>query len=149
MKSLEITRVVFICIFAGLAFSVAAGSAEDSYDSKLVKSWVELQPSVLEGNTFLEKSIYRMGDRIALGIVHAFTPRELVDPDRLPRILSIVRLSFSQPKYISRDQDRDPAVTRLLLSFLENQHQDAKLKKSVTDTESYISTQAGRGPAAQ
>ena len=145
MKSLYRTGAVMICIFAGFAFSSAANNTEDCYDSKLVRSWVELQTSVPEGNAFLEKTIYRSGDRIALGIVHAFTTKELLDPNRLNRTISIVRLSFSQPKYITRNQDKDPAVTRLLLSFLEYQCQDAKLRKNITDAEEYISTQADAG----
>lgn len=134
-----------ICILAGFAFSSAANDSEDCFDSKLVRSWVDLPLSVPEGSTLLEKTIYRSGDRIALGIAHAFTPKELLDPDRLNRIISIVKLSFSQPKYIARDQDKDPAVTRLLLSFLEYQCQDAKLKKNITDAEKYISTQIDVG----
>jgi hypothetical protein len=116
--------------------------SKDRYDDpKLVRSWVELEPWVPQGLSFLEKTIYRSGDGIALGIARAFTQEELVDPDRLGRILSIIRLSFSQPKYIVRDQVREPAVTNLLLSFLEHQCADKKLKQSIIDTESYVSSQ--------
>jgi hypothetical protein len=145
MKSLYRTGAVMICILAGFAFSSAANNTEDCYDSKLVRSWVELQPSVPEGNTFLEKAIYRSGDRIALGIVHTFTTEELLDPGRLNRVISIVRLSFSQPKYITRNQDKHPAVTKLLRSFWEYQCKDAKLRKNITDAEEYISMQADAG----
>jgi hypothetical protein len=117
-------------------------SAEDCYDDpKLVRSWVELEPWVPQGLSFLEKTIYRSGDGIALGIARAFTQEELVDPDRVNRILSIIRLSFSQPKYIARDQDRTPAVTRLLLSFLEHRFADKTIKKKIVDTEIYVSSQ--------
>ncbi len=67
-------------------------------------------PSILQGDSFLETAIYRSGDRIALGIVHGFEQKELLEPARLNRILSIIRLSFSRPKYITRGQDKDPAV---------------------------------------
>jgi len=145
MKSLYVTGALVVCVLASYASSSSAGRAEDYYDTRLVRSWIELEPSVLEGDAFLGKTIYRSGDRIALGIAHAFSPKELLDPDRLRRILSIVRLSFSRPKYVTRDEDRDPAVTRLLLYFLEQREQDEKLKSLITDTEKYISTQAGGG----
>lgn len=131
-----------MCIFASPTSSSVISSAEDCYDDpKLVRSWVELEPWVPEGLSFLEKTVYRSGDGIALGIARAFTQEELLDPGRLSRILSIIRLSFSQPKYIARDQDRTPAVTRLLLSFLEHQCTDKKLKESIVDTEIYVSSQ--------
>lgn len=132
---------VLVCALAGLAFSINTPSVEDCYDAKLVRSWVELDPLVLQGDTFLEKGIYRSGDRIALGVVHAFTQKELVDPARINRILSITRLSFSQPKYITRSEDKDPAVTRLLLSFLRHQCEDKELIQKIVDTEMYVSAQ--------
>ena len=118
--------------------SIQTGAA-DYYDAKLVRSWVELPPSVLSGSTFLEKEIYRMGDRIAPSIAHGFTPQEIQNAARLPRILYIIRLAFSLPEYISHEQDKSPAVTRLLLSFLEHQCEDPELKKSIVETEDYVS----------
>jgi len=107
-----------------------------------VKSWVELQPGLLDGNTFLQKSVYRSGDSIALGIVHAFTTSELQDPSRTDRIVSIVLLAFSHPLYIAREQDREPAVTMLLLSFLAHEQKDPKLEGRIADVERSISSRA-------
>jgi hypothetical protein len=135
-----VPRVVVMWIFATLVCSVSL-SAEDCYDTKLVRSWVELQPWALQGNSFVEKAIYRSGDGVSLGIVRAFTPEELLDRERLRRILSIIRLSFSQPRYISREQDREPKVTRLLLFFLQDQCADKKLEESIVDTSTYVSSQ--------
>jgi hypothetical protein len=143
MKSLFVSAAVLMCIVACFASSSGISNAEDCDNSKLVRSWVELQSGAAQGSSFLEKSIYRRGDGIALGLVRAFTQEELLDPDRLARIISIVRLSFSQPKYIERDQDRKPAVTSLLLAFLENHCADAKLKRNITDAEAYVSAQVG------
>jgi hypothetical protein len=90
MKSYIVAAAILIFTFAGLASSDTPGVA-DCYDAKLVRSWVELEPSMLQGNSFLEKAIYRSGDRIALGVVHGFTEDELLDPSRVSRILSIIR----------------------------------------------------------
>ena len=80
---------------------------------------------------------------MALGIVRAFTEEELADPGRQARIISIVWLSFSRPNYITRDEDKNPAVTFLLLRLLESQHQDASLLQSIQATEKYVSKQTG------
>ncbi len=143
MKAYIVAGAILMFTFAGLASSDTFG-VEDCYDAKLVRSWVELEPSVPQGNSFLEKTIYRRGDKIALGVVHGFTQKELLDPARLSRILSIIRLSFSQPKYITRSQDKDPAVTRLLLSFLQHQCEDKELKQKIVDTEIYVSSQVSQ-----
>jgi hypothetical protein len=129
----------FMCASSGSL--CATDAAQDHYDAKLVRSWVELPSGVPEGNSFLEKTIYRSGDRIALGIAHGFTWKELLDPDRLPRVLSIIRLSFSRPNSITDREDRDPAVTMLLLSVLGHECKDEALKQNITETKKYVSTQ--------
>ena len=143
MKFYIVTAAILMFTFAGLASSDSPG-VEDCYDAKLVRSWVELEPLMLEGNSFLEKAIYRSGDRIALGVLHGFTEDELLDPSRVSRILSIIRLSFSQPKYITRSEDKHPAVTKLLLSFLKHQCEDKELKRKIADTEMYVSSQVSQ-----
>jgi len=148
MRSL-IAGAVAIFIFAGVAFPRADRGGEDCYNSKGVRSWVELPLGGPEGITFLERTIYRSGDRIALGIVHGFTQSELLDPVRVRRILSVVRLSFSQPKYITRAEDKDPAVTMLLLSFLESREVDPSLKQTIRDTEDYVSKQTEAEPSTR
>jgi len=122
----------------GIGVSSATTTLEDPYDVKLVKSWVELDPSILEGDSFLEKAIFRRGDRVALAIAYGFRPKQLVEPARVERILSIIRLSFSQPSYITRDQDRDPAVTMLLLSFLKQECNEKELEQQIVNTELYV-----------
>jgi hypothetical protein len=144
-------RIVLVFVWAIVLLSPlptsAKESAKDYYDAQSVRSWVELPAGFAEGNSFLEKYIYRGGDRIALGIVHAFTDEEIMNPERLPKILSIIRLSFSRPTYITRDQDREPAVTKLLLFSLEQRCTDKKLAKDVVDTEIYVQSQVGGASA--
>lgn len=150
MRPLIAVGAVIVSIFAGAPLSRAADGPEGCYyEPKRVKSLVELPLGMPEGVTFLEKDVYRGGDRIALGIVHAFTEAELADTSRAARIITIVRLAFSQPKYITRDEDKDPAVTMLLLSFLENREGDPSLKQSIRDAEDYVSKQTGAGAVAR
>jgi hypothetical protein len=143
MRSLTSIAATIIFILAGVALSCPADGTEACYDAKWARSVVEMPLGMPGGIWYLDKNVYRSGDRMALGIVHAYTEEELVNPDRVARIISILRLSFSQPKYITRDEDKNPAVTLLLLEFLESQHEDASLEQSIKDTEDYVSKQTG------
>jgi hypothetical protein len=137
--------VLSLFVLGNLASCPEAPAASDCYDGKLVRSWVELPLGFAEGSSFLEKSIYRGGDRIAIGIVQGFTQKELLDSDRLDRVLSLVRLSFSQPRFITRADARNPRVTMLLLYFLEHQFEDKNTQKKIIDTQLYVSSQVEQG----
>jgi len=115
-------------------------------NAKLVRSWVDLPPGMPEGLSFVEKAVYRSGDRIAVGIVQGFTEAELVDPKRLDRILSVLRLSFSQPQLITNEDDRSPRVTSLLLRFLRNELKGTRMEQRIADTEQYVFSQARTAP---
>ncbi|MGA8365718.1 MAG: hypothetical protein WB716_00220 [Candidatus Acidiferrales bacterium] len=143
MRSLISVVATIIFIFAGVALSCPADGTEDCCDAKWVRSVVELPLGMPGNDGGLATTIYRSGDRMALGIVRAFTEEELADPGRQARIISIVWLSFSRPNYITRDEDKNPAVTFLLLRLLESQHQDASLLQSIQATEKYVSKQTG------
>jgi len=115
-------------------------------NAKLVRSWVDLPPGMPEGLSFLEKAIYRSGDRLAVGIVQGFTEAELVDRKRLDRILSLLRLSFSQPQLITNEDDRSPRVTSLLLRFLQSRLKGTQMEQRIADTEQYIFSQTRTAP---
>jgi hypothetical protein len=146
MRTNRIAQIIVICTVSSIAFSGARQSTSDGYDSKLIRAWVEYDPAFLAGNSWLEKSVYRSGDRIALGIAHAFSTAEILEPNRLNRILAIVRLSFSQPALIREKPDADPAVTTLLLSFIEHQQSDPDATQKVIETQRYISMQLKNEP---
>jgi hypothetical protein len=146
MKIVHVAQAIVICTASSIAFSGALESATDRYDSKLTRSWVESDPAFLAGNSWLEKSVYRRGDRIALGIAHGFTTPEILEPARLDRVLAILRLAFSQPAFISEEQDADPAVTTMLLSFLERHQSDPDVRQRILETEKYILMQSKKKP---
>jgi hypothetical protein len=106
---------------SGIVLWAAPQSPKDPYDAAITRSWVELDPDLLAGNSWLEKSVYRRGDRIALGIAHAFTTDEMLEPARTERILAIIRLSFSQPWFMGETSDAKPAVTMLLRRVVETE----------------------------
>jgi hypothetical protein len=126
---------------AGHTVSPSPAETEDCYRTALTRSWVELSPEDVIGFSGLETTVYRSGDRIALGAVHAFSHKDLLDPRRLVRILNIVRVSFSRPYDIEREDDKNPAVTMLLLSVLDHDCSDSELNKKIAETRKYIVSQ--------
>lgn len=146
MKPLVLVAALAGYFCAGTTSLRTTDAAQDKYDAQLVRSWVELPSWAPEGSSFLEKTIYRRGDRIALGIAHGFKRNELLDSARLTRVLSILRLSFSQPEFITHHEDRDPAVTMLLLSVLDHECRDETLRQRIAETERYVSSQVDWSP---
>ena len=141
MKSRAVIGSVLICVAAVHAANSDSDRNPDCYDSKSAMSWVDVFGEAPGGISFQEKTINRSGDRVALGIVNAFTLTEMFEPSRLKHILSVVRVAFDEPSLITRDQDRRPAVTMLLLSYLEHEPSGAGLRQSILETEKYICTQ--------
>lgn len=121
----------------------------DCYEAKMVRNWVELPLGLPEGSSFLEKYVYRGGDQVATGIVQGFSREELLNRNRLDRILSVVRLSFSQPQFIVRADAKKPRVTMLLLYFLEHEVSDKDAQKKIVETEKYVSSQAEQSGQSQ
>jgi hypothetical protein len=141
MRTKYLAQAGTICIVSVLLLTAAAKGTNDCYDAKLVRSWVEHPAWPLEGLSWFDKTVYRSGDWIALGIVHAFSTREILEPDRAKRIVSLLKLSFSEPEFITQDRDKDPAVTKLLLSFLEDHESDPNIREYIADAEKFITTQ--------
>jgi len=131
--------ILALSLAPGNFLAHAQGPPCQSYGAAFVKSWVELPLGFSESH--VEKATYRGGDLIATGIVQAFTRKELLDPDRLDRILAIVQLSFSRPDYIESADAKEPRVSLVLLYFLKHESRvDEKVKK-ISETEQYICSQ--------
>ena len=137
-RSAHILWGILLALMPAAVARADSNHKNDVYDAVVIRSWVELPPGLVEGNTFLEKSVYRMGDRIAVGIVYGFSKDELLEPTRVKRVLDSVRLSFSQPQFITREIDRKPRATALLLYFLEGHVEDPSLVESIRATESEV-----------
>jgi hypothetical protein len=121
-----------------LLFGCVTASGQTCYETKLVRSWAELPAGAPEGLSFTGKRIQWMGDRLAVALGHGFTDAELLDHDRLGRVLQMIKFSFSAPEVISDEDDRQPRVTLLLLRSLREQSGDEAAKKQISDAEAYI-----------
>jgi hypothetical protein len=141
--------VMFAIIICEGSVSVANESSSGCYiNIATVKSWIEppagfsMRRWKPEEASVVEKSIMRSGDSVGFGIARAYPRRrDLLDPDRLDRILTLIRLSFSWPRMIISEEDKSPTVTMLLLFALKQECEDIKLRQKIIDAEIYISEQ--------
>lgn len=148
MRSVMVGLMLIIGCCGSIIVRAGDSPSPDCYiEPSMLRKWIETPPGFPkgswhpEGSSFVEKEIYRSGDRIALGIIHAYARHDLIDPDRLNRILSIMQLSFSQPAFIVRAEDKNPAVTMLLLFALEHDCKEIQEKEKIKSAERYISLQ--------
>lgn len=144
--------VMFTIIICKASIAVSNESSCGCYISiDTVKSWIEPPAGIPmkkwypEGISILETSIIRSGDSIGYAISRAYSRRELRDPDRLDRVLSLMRLSFSAPKIITSEEDKSPTVTMLLLFALKQECEDIGLRQKIIDAEIYINEQLAKG----
>lgn len=140
--------VMFTIIICQASVAMANESSCGCYiDIDSIKNLVEPPAGIPmkkwypEGISFVEKSIRRSGDSIGNGIARAYSREDLLDPDRLDRVLSLICISFSAPGMIIRVEDKNPTVTMLLLFALKQECEDIRLRQRIIDTEIYISEQ--------
>ena len=150
MKS--IIGFMSVIIFCTVSITVAGESRlQHQYtDIETVKSWIE-PPEVIpmskwtpEGASFVEISIMRSGDKVGTGIARAYPRADLLYPDRLERVLTLIRLSFSAPEIIVQKEDKNPKFTMLLLFALKHECKDMNLRQRIIDAEMYIDEQLAK-----
>jgi hypothetical protein len=131
-----------VLLFSLTAMPLRGGAQTSEDDILVIRSWVELPYGIAVGNSFIEKQIYRAGDSIALAVIQGFSQDELLDKDRIERLLPILEVAFEHPSSITRKPDRKPRATLLLLDFLENRMAEKALKEKIAATKKAISTKA-------
>ncbi len=106
-----------------------SGSAQDwqhckpdgSYSFAEVKDAVRRVMTSHIVTTWDEKVFNRSGDLVSLAIVQTLADKEMISPQTLERVLSIIREAFACPaRCVTASSDRQPANTLLLLEHLHN-----------------------------
>jgi hypothetical protein len=132
-----VMRVLFaVCSIAILFSTCAAQVRDDPYSIHLVQSL--LQYPVQQGTGFSEKQVNRLGDRVSIALIKILSEQEMRNPQKIREILPLIRTAFLAPQIITAPEDKKPAVTLLLLSYLESTVQDGILKKEIVDLTDFI-----------
>ena|ERR1700733_7470413 len=88
----------------------------------------------------VQKELGRLGDASAIALMKIIGGRPLEETDVDP-ILLIVALSYSDPRIVETESDRQPRATLFLLSYLVQVATDAKLKEKIGGTQEYVRDQ--------
>lgn len=131
---------VVIAVLSVLGFSqerpeISGQPCAEDYSLAAVKSALSLPPGA--SFSFTDKQIHRLGDRASIAVLKLLNEAELADPAKVRRVLAVVASAFSHPDLISVAGDRNPKVTRFLLSYLERETSAPDLRaeiRSVTES---------------
>jgi hypothetical protein len=93
---------------------------------------------VQQGTGFSEKQVNRLGDRVSIALIKILNEQDMRNPQKIREILPLIRTAFLAPQIIAAPEDKKPAVTLLLLNYLETNVQDGLLKKEIVDLADFI-----------
>ena len=119
-----------------LAVVVGDGSEKpDPYSLHILRFELKMQSTGLRVNTsFGGKRLARMGDGVAVGLIKIVGWDGMKDPERVKELLPIILKGFSEPRFIVKEDDKNPAVTLLLLDYLKQNTTDRNLLDRIEET---------------
>ena len=141
MKSTMLLVAVLLSVPGGIQAQRCQDLAQSA---KAVRSWVEVDRKMgvgegaLLGSSFVEKSVQRMGDEMAVNLLRAYSDDEMMERVRLGSILTYLEAAFSEPGMITCKENRRPRVTVLLLRGLRDKTDDETLRKRIAVLESKL-----------
>ena len=117
------------------------GSQPDLYPVKQVRIVFQTSGTQL-GISWIDKRIWPLGDGVSVAVMKIMDANKLIEPENCTIYLRLVRLAFSLPRAITREENKDPNVTLFLLAYLkEKESQNAALEKEIEFTELYVKNQ--------
>jgi hypothetical protein len=123
----------------GGQFALCQANPEDPYGEKLVSSFVDHPGAPVI--SMQEKTVNRLGDGAAVGLIRRLGTHPPATPEELQRILTVVKMAFAIPQIIRSEADREPKATLLLLSYLGYLPASASIKGEIEQTRSYVQQQ--------
>ena len=121
--------------FVLIAFAVSLAGQEpsaDPYRLNAVESALKLRSGgqrIVIGH--LQKVIYRLGDAVSVAILKITKKEDLGNPQTVRDLLPLIQEAFDHPELIVVESDRRPAVTLVLLSYLEQNTMDAQTLREI------------------
>ncbi len=138
----KIQVLVLCCVFT---LPLRAQPVEDYYGMAPVRAAMSAPGLSV---SFIERQIERMGDRIGIALLKIYSPEELRDEKLAEAYLPLIRMAFSYPKAITRNEDRMPDVTLFILDSLPKADWSPAVKEQAVDLISFLRSQAEK-PARQ
>jgi hypothetical protein len=85
------------------------------------------------------KQLEILGDESSVVLTKIISGKE-IQISEIPQILLVIRLSYSDPRLVDNQADREPR-TMLLLRFLDLLTTDATIKRKINDCQVYVQNQ--------
>jgi len=80
-----------------------------------------------------------LGDQVSIAVAKHWDLDQLATPDNTRAYLCLVKMAFANPGKISRDENKNPNITLLLLGYLQTkQAHDVKLGNDIESVKAYI-----------
>ncbi len=131
-------RWIAIFLLLGFVNAAAAQSVANTSADQAVRDALKVFSSgYYTGST--EKELAVLGDAAAIELIKLFAARDLTTQE-IKSSVQIVRMSFSAPKLIVTQADRQPKATLFLLRYLEYQAKEQALKQDIVDTSKSLQT---------
>ncbi len=125
-------------IFMVLMLAVAVGDGSekpDPYSLSILRFELKMQATFERVSTSAgDKRLARMGDGVAVGLIKIVGWDGMKDPERVKQLLPILLKGFSQPRFIVKEDDKNPAVTLLLLDYLKQNSTDGDVRRRIDET---------------
>ncbi len=115
----------------------------DPYQIRVVEFELKMRapggPQVI--SSFSQKRIIGLGDAVSIAIIKLLPSDRLDDPNLVRTILPLLRDAFSNPDLISRQEDREPRVSLMLLRYLEDRKPGEALVQQIRETRQFLESQ--------
>jgi len=139
-------QMLLLPFFAVLIMPTAeAGEVQDSYSLQLVRTCIKERSMGLYTAT-AAKHLPRLGDKVGIAIVKIYTSSDIMEPKTVRLFLPVIQMAFQDPRLISDEEDRKPAVTVLLLNYLRGNISDVALKKEISKVEEQVLQMTAKSP---
>jgi hypothetical protein len=142
MKSTAIALIVTLCSVMAVGQRKLAEDDPQWRQQTVERAFHEVSAGL--STSWTEKYLARLGDNAAPEILSYLRSRQLTKQDTLTT-LSLVRMSFANPRLIRHASNREPKNTLVLLDYLNNRTNDADTKSKIKSARDYLRPQAG-GP---
>jgi hypothetical protein len=131
-------RTTILCLATLFVAASVGGQSEeaDPYSINFVQKAMKLHAQGIAFSA-VEKNIPRRGDQTSIALLKILSDAQLSDSKTIEVLLPLIRQSFSDPRFISNEVDKEPKVTLFLLNHLQD-IPDARVREEVQKTIDFV-----------
>jgi hypothetical protein len=134
-------RTTILCLATLFVAASVGGQSEeaDPYSINFVQKAMKLHAQGIAFSA-VEKNIPRRGDQTSIALLKILSDAQLSDSKTIETLLPLIRQSFSDPRVISNEVDKEPKVTLFLLAHLRRQTSDPRIQQEIEQTIAFVTT---------